>query len=345
MSLLKAEFGWPGGDRPGSLEFCFRPPTPVIDAIAEALAPSFPPAQGPKASYQALCPLEEPVGRYRISTSDGSWFVRVCSRSGNPGLEKSITQYLFDKGVNVNRLLLAGVTLNWEGRTFRIDVRPFIEGRHFDGSPSDLLSLTTALSSCHTALEDFPWIQEVRAVASTRYRRLAEVRDLVAESVNRGSFGLFAEQASWASAHRKWLGEMVERFELKFDELSDAQCVHGEIHPGNVLFRKRDGVAVLVDFEESVHLFMPPTWDLAFLVQRFCLRDDPPLSVALERLAIVEAAYRKPLPPLALMMRQAAWFTVATIVGLRISGVITPVSEYDKFVELERQARAFEGLI
>lgn len=52
------------------------------------------------------------------------------------------------------------------------------------------------------------------------------------------------------------------------------------------------------------------------------------------------------MPPLAPMMRQAAWFTLATIVDLRISqGVVTPLSECDKFIRLERQARAFEGVL
>lgn len=345
MLILRAEFAWPGGDCPGNLDFAHRPATLISEAIAGALAPFFAPARDPSASYEALVVSDGPAGCYRLSTRDGSWFVRVSSRPGNPDLEKSITDYLFDKGVNVNRFLVAGATLNWEGRSFRIDVWPLIEGRHFDGSASDVLSLATALSACHTALGDFPRAQEVRAAASARYQRVAKVRDLVAESVECGRFGLFAERAPWASAHREWLGEMVERFEPRFDALSDAQCVHGEVHPGNVLFRRRDGAAVLIDFEESVHLFVPPVWDLAFLVQRFCLRDNPPVSVVLERLALVADGYGKPLPPLAPMMRQAAWFLVATIVDLRITGVITPTSEYDKFVRLERQARALEDFL
>jgi hypothetical protein len=113
-----------------------------------------------------------------------------------------------------------------------------------------------------------------------------------------------------------------------------------------VVFRSIDGAAVLVDFEESVHVFGPPAWDLAFLVQRFCLCDDPSPSVGLQRLAVVAEAYGGPLPGLATMMRQAAWFSMATIIDLRMShGVVTPMDEYDKFVRLARQARAFEGVL
>jgi hypothetical protein len=93
-------------------------------------------------------------------------------------------------------------------------------------------------------------------------------------------------------------------------------------------------------------VFAPPAWDLAFLVQRFCLCDDPSPSVALQRLSVVANAYGSPLPSLAGMMRQAAWFTMATIVDLRVSGgVVTPKDEYDKFVRLEGQARSFEGVL
>lgn len=113
-----------------------------------------------------------------------------------------------------------------------------------------------------------------------------------------------------------------------------------------MVFRSDDGAAVLVDFEESVHVFAPPAWDLAFLVQRFCLCDDPSPSVARLRLSVVADAYGGPLPGLATMMRQAAWFSMATIIDLRMSqGVITPVDEYDKFVRLARQTHAFEGVL
>lgn len=346
MSVSNAEFAWPGGDRPGQPAFQCEPPDRVVEAIREALAPSFPPVMEPDARFGALRMPEGPVGRYRLTTPGGSWFVRVSSRWGNPELERSITSHLASHGVGVSALLVAGRPLRWNGHIFRVDVRPMIVGRHFDGSADDLSRLASTLAACHRALGAFSGAPAVRAAASVRNGRLATIRDLIVAALERDAFSVFAERASWAAEHRDWLSAMTKQFDPRLEEYPHAQCVHGEIHPGNVVFRSNGGAAVLLDFEESVHVFAPAAWDLAFLVQRFCLRDDPPPSIRRQRLAVVADAYGSPLPGLATMMRQAAWCSIAAIVDLRMSqGAVTPTDEYDKFVRLERQSRAFEGVL
>lgn len=344
--VLRAEFAWPDGDRPGRLEFSQELPALITSAMSEVLSSYFPPADCAEARFHALCRPDGPIGRYRLDTREGSWFVRVSSRFGNPEIEKIMTDHLVNRGVSVCPLLVAGKTWCWDGRVFRIDVRPIVEGRHFNGSMEDLRSLAVTLSACHRVLRDFPLAHKVRAAAAVRYQRLGRVCERIAGALKSGEFDLFAEHAAWVATHRDWLAEMVDKFDPHLNEHPDAQCVHGEVHPGNVLFHDSNGAAVLVDFEESTHLFMPPTWDLAFLVQRFCLRDKPSPAVALERLAVIAEGYGGSLPKLAPMMRQAAWFTLATILDIRSTqGVVTPIAEYDKFVELERQALTYEGVV
>jgi hypothetical protein len=346
MSVLEAEFAWPGGDRPGPPDFEHEPPPAVASAVTRALASAFPAATEPDARLHTLRPPTGPVGRYRLATARGAWFVRVSTRWGNPELERALTTELAARGVCVNPLLVAGRPLQWNDDVLRVDVRPMITGRHFGGAPAELQRLAATLGACHHALVDSPRATAVRAVASARYERLAKIRDLVVDAVKREAFEVFGEQAAWARRHRDWLGTMADRFEPRLDERAEAQCLHGEVHPGNVLFRADDGAAVLVDFEESVHVFAPPAWDVAFLVQRFCLFDDPAPARARERLALVSRAYGPRVVDLAGMMRQAAWFSIAAILDMRLSqGIATPVAEYDKFVRLERQARAFEGVL
>lgn len=345
-SVLKAEFAWPGGDRPGALAFQFEPPDSVIRAIRNALAPSLLPADADDARYHALQPSDGPAGRYRLSTSQGEWFVRVTSRQSHSTLEQVLTDFLAEQGVSVNPLVLAGRSLLWEGREYFIDVRPLIGGRHFNGSSEDLRRLAGTLSSCHRALAAFPKAEEIRLAAKDRAARHEAIRMSIAEVVESRRFDVFAELATWAAGRREWFAEMVERFKPHLEELPNAQCVHGEIHAGNVLFRNSDGAAVLVDFEESTHLFAPPAWDLAFLVQRFCLRDQPALPEARRRVALVAEGYGQPLPELASIMRQAAWFTMATILDLRARhGIVTPEDECEKFVRLERQALAYAEVL
>ena len=343
ISELRAEeFAWPEGDRPGELKFWHEVAVEVREAITQALDSSLAPGGIQGARLYGLSSSDEPVGRYQLIIPGGSWFVRVSSRFGYPKLEQAITRYLVDYGVNVNPLIVAGKTLEWKGRPFRVDARPMVDGRHFNGSSDDLGNLASALATCHQALKGFPMVSEIRGIASARYKRLERIKERIRDAIGDGSFELFAERADWASEHRDWLAEMTECFTPDLAQYSGAQCVHGEVHPGNVLFRADDGEAVLVDFEETIHLFAPPAWDLAFLVQRFCLSDYPTKKTVDHRITVITEAYRSPLPSLVDMMRQAAWFTVVTQLDLQLSeGVVSPVSEYDKFVELERQARCY----
>ena len=142
------------------------------------------------------------------------------------------------------------------------------------------------------------------------------------------------------------IAAMTEHFDPHLDRWPGAQCLHGQIHRYNVLFRSDDGAAVLVDFEDSVHVFAPVAWDLAYLVQRFCLDDDPPLSVGRDRYSIIAKAYGISVRGLTEMMRQTAWLSVAAILRRHVShDIVTPLAEYDKFVRLERQTRTYESVL
>lgn len=343
-TVVEAEFAWPGGDRPGALTFEHEPPTVVSRAIVEALADALTPIRISGASLRALGQSASPSGCYRLTTPEGSWFIRVSSRWGNPELEQALTDYLVSHGVSVNPLVVAGASLTWNGRRLRVDVRPFIDGRHANGSVGDLRRVAGELAACHRALREFPRAQEVRVLAAAWADRLAEARQRIAWALVHGRWEDFAEQAAWARAHREWLAQMIRQFDPQCHELPDAQCVHGEVHPGNVCFLA-DGSAVLLDFEESVQRVAPVTWDLAFLFQRFCLHDEPSMRVARQRLEVLAQAYGGPLPRLSPMMRQAAWWSIATLVELRLTeGLLAPLDEYNKFVRLEQQARAWKDL-
>ena len=345
-SVSQAEFAWPGGDTPGLLEFCFDPPPAVTEAIRQSLATAFPVAASSDTRYWSLAESAGPVGRYRLTAGGTEWFLRVSGRWGNPELEKSLICHAQSNGVPVNPLLTAGAKLHWGDELFRVDVRPFIHGRHFNGTDNDLSSLASSLARCHGALSNFPGYDQVLAKANERSNRLTSISDAIAMALDQGNFEIFAENAEWARHHAQWLSVMVDKFDPHLHEHPGAQCLHGEIHPGNVLFQEHSREAVLVDFEESTHFFAPPSWDLAYLVQRFCLRDNPSSATTERRLSQVEAGYGIPLPELASVMRQAAWFSMAVILDLRISSsIVTPASEYQKFIGFEQEAQAFEGVL
>ena len=97
-----------------------------------------------------------------------------------------------------------------------------------------------------------------------------------------------------------------------------------------------DGDVVLFDFEASAHTFAPPSWDFAFLIQRFCLaqgRMPTPFT------ALIQETFGDRTAEIAEIMKQIAWHLVAILVDQRTRmDVIAPSLEYNKFVKLERQA-------
>jgi hypothetical protein len=336
------EFGWPGGDVPGDIQFEHRADDRLTQVLTQTLVEVFSPI-GPTGSVVSLRGLQDwptAAGSYKLTTDAGAWFVRLSTRLGNAQLERDITTFLADSNVSVSSILATG-RFEWEGQSFRGDIRHVIEGRHFGHTLSDLSSVARTLGRCHDALESFPRWQDVKHGQSERMQRHVGVRSLVEEAVTKDNFEVFHEREEWARENREWLAAMVEYYDPTFHEYPGAQCVHGEIHPANVVFPvDRDDEATLVDFETSIHTFAPRAWDLAYFVQRFALRDDPSSSNLVERKSVIEQAYGSPLPPLSMMMRQTSWYCIACAVSNRISlDMIAPLSEYRKFVRLERQAR------
>lgn len=333
-----AECGWPGGDVPGEQAFGFRPPIPVRRWLEEGLQERL----GPLSEVDALADGPGVAGRYRVSAGGQLWFVRVSELWGQPDIETELLGFLKASGVPVNAPLAAGLRLRAGEAAFRVDIRPFLEGaRAFNGGLEDLVALGRSLGLCHRALRDFPGRARIAELAAIRYAGFARWAGWVGEMAGSGKWQAFRELEGWAEEQKEWLLELSTGFSPRFGEVAGAQCVHGEIHRANVLYA--GGRAVLLDFEESVHNHAVPDWDLAYLVQRFCLYDGPAREVLRERLAAVEAGYGCRLPDLRPMMRQLAWMAAVILVELCVQErQVKPAAEYAKFVKLERQARDLE---
>jgi len=335
----QAEFGWPGGDRPGELRFEHEVEAELRAALAAVLEREI----GGFAGIRALTPPDGAIGRYAVTGADGrEWFVRVSARWGEPELEQAITGYLRERGLAVNHLVAAGLRLEWRGDWLRVDVRERVRGRHFDGSLEDLRALARTLADCHAMLRTFPEAARARELAARRFARVDETRLRMMEELDRGNSDFFCQDASWARVHAQWLAGLVEGFQARCDLLPGSQCLHGQIHQANVLYAPGP---VLVDWEEAVHTYAPVQWDLAYFVQRFCLHDGPPHPVARARIEAVREAYGAPLGDLCGMMRHVAWLSAVILVGYRQAGIESPLGEYGKFVRLEEQARGMRGLL
>ena len=339
QSDSNADMAWKSGDLPGELHFPHHIPANIYAHVKNILSDVFEPAKYAHLQIHSLTPTKEITGRYKIQTATGSWFVKISPRKGSPLLEKQIIDYLYDKGVPTNPILLSGHKFTYNHRIYYLTIQNLLQGRHFNGSEADLFNLGQTLSKCHQALSYFPMKTQIMNLSRNHMESISALKTIVERAIHSKQFEMFKEYGSWVEQNTSWVATAVENWPIPFPNRTDNQCLHGEIHQGNVIYNLTDGKAILVDFEESRHIFSNVNWDVAFAIQRFCMRDDPQKDILLDRIATFTKGYGRKVPNLSQTMRDISWYTFARILDLRINHfIISPVSELDKFVRLERQA-------
>jgi hypothetical protein len=337
------ELGWIGEAPSGEILFEHDLlQAPWKQELIETVHAAFPPSVG-AGEMISLQPTAGPAGSYRFSGKTGSWFVRVSSRWGSPEIEMDLVNFLVERGVSVNLFMIVGVELEWEGLSYRVDVRELIDGRHYDGTKTDVSSVAEAIRRCHHALRDFPRAEEVRSNRRVIAETHTKTRNSIADALRRDDFEIFGPSESWAITNKQFLSELVDGYEPNQMDLEGAQCIHGDLHPGNVIYQG-SGKAMLIDFEYSPAAFAPVEWDLAYLVQRFCLRQLSG-SALTEGLETVARVYGTPMRDLADAMRQTCWYCVTAAQVLCAQGIVVPVSEYEKFAMMSEQANEMRGLL
>lgn len=274
------------------------------------------------------------VGRYRLHADDRDYFLRVSSIEGHPELERAIVDHLKADGVAVNEFLVAGARFDFEQRPYRLDIRPFLHGTH-DVPENGLSALAKTVAASHGSLKNFPRANEVQSLARTRFLALGDAAKNLASLVESDSWEKVSPHAGWAKQNRAFLAEAASGFDPTLPDAAISQCQHGQLHRANVLFTGSG--PVLIDFEESVHVYAPLSWDVAHLVQRFCLHDDP--GEQKSRIAQVEAHCGPVGSDTFQMMRQVAWFSIIILCDAwRTRKLQAPFAEYEKFARLAHQA-------
>lgn len=323
----RTAYGWASGDQPGIPSFSRPVPAHISAPIIAA-------AEMDEALLFSLEEATHVVGRYRLHAGDRDYFLRVSSIEGHPELERAIVDHLKADHVAVNEFLVAGAHLDFEQRSYRLDIRPFLHGTH-DLSANGLPALAETVAACHASLKNFPRSNEVQAFARTRFLALGDAAKNLAALIESESWEQICPHADWAKQDRAFLAEAAAGFDPTLPDAAHAQCQHGQLHRANVLFTASG--PVLIDFEESVHVYAPLSWDIAHLVQRFCLHDDPDEQAA--RIARIETHCGPVGSDTLEMMRQIAWFSIIILCDAwRTRKLQAPLAEYEKFARLGRQA-------
>jgi hypothetical protein len=342
----KLEFGWPNGNECGVIKFnkvinagwCSLVINKFKDSFAEL-------NKNDNFEITSLHDTKEISGSYKIQTTSNCWFMRISSRIGFAELEKTITNYANKMGCDLNPII-STLEFEWNDENYRADIRPYIDGRHYNNTLSDIEAVARSLSKIHSTFKDIPSKNDVCQNQMRISKNHGDIINKISIALDLNDFSLFLNYEKWACTNRNWLKKLVKSYTPNFYEYKGAQVLHGQPHTGNVVFQQDSGKAILVDTETCAYVYAPPEFDLAYFVQRFILNDNLKDIDIKKRLYAVEKGYSLPLKPLSNMMQQLSWYSIVSAFHFLLTeNVSIPLEELNKFVQLEYKATQFDEFL
>lgn len=293
-SIPNRKPAWAGAEPPARAAFAEAVPESVRAWLAARVLPLF--FDGEIDVAGALAPVgASRRGHYRVAGYGGDYVLHIKdAASGDLDQAARIAEFLRERGVTVadyQRARSGRVEETVDGS--RITATRYFEARHGNGDVTDAAALGAALGRCHGALAEYPDATAVRERTESVIARLTEIRDMARQAVPA------AVPATWRDAARA----AACGYDPRFAFAGPAQCVHGDVSPGNVLFS--DGGAVLCDFEDAAFGFRPPLFDLAMAALRFGL--DGPEAEATARVNALLDSYGGAAPDRDLLRRSMTW--------------------------------------
>ena len=216
--------------------------------------------------------------RFLVSDNGKAYFVRFTTQLNEFRLTAEVNNFLADNGLNVIPIVLYGETFEYKGKPFRVDVRPFFTGRPYNGSLEDYQVLLDTLAPIHNALRDYPGRDAIKRTAGDFTRNLEETRIKLLEG--KGEFS--APVAAWLGENKAFIQEHLSGLDMALGLDNDAQCLHGDLHTGNVIFTDT-GKALIFDLEESYKVYLNKAYDMAYVYERFCLQQVKEYKELLQR--------------------------------------------------------------
>lgn len=206
---------------------------------------------------------------------------------------------------------------------------------------SDMASLGEAIGRLHVRLSEWPDASSVRRQSEQRRHRLDKRlrRVLDGEPFPGPVPGL--------------VRRLVERYPDAFSQCAiDAQTIHGDLNPGNVLFDSLDK-PILLDFEEAVSAWYAPLVELTYVLERFVWarveNDDLALEVAGKFVASYVAATGASLAiRTGALQETVEWLALRSFILMIEShehGIVWPDTEWQKFEALVSLAQTRRPLL
>lgn len=213
---------------------------------------------------------EFPSGFYRIGKQADKWdiFFKILPSSFQKveSFAASVEAFLLHSGVFAREVICQPFSLH--NQDYFYCKMPFMTFSSMQGSSEEAIKLGQYLKSVHKSLTELPEKEEVKA-NWIRHKQDYESALHIALS-----HGVDSERYPFVlKAHLKTLQDSKGLLNFDYEQ---AQVVHGDLNPGNILFdiELYDSTSVacmIIDYEISHSSYFPREFDVAMLIQRLYL--------------------------------------------------------------------------
>jgi Ser/Thr protein kinase RdoA (MazF antagonist) len=141
-------------------------------------------------------------------------------------------------------------SLEWNQKKLYARYAAFLPLETYTSDESAIETLLHALAAFHCLLRSFPQAASIKEDSKAYEQRLLQVRDHYLSRAP-GNDRLRKEIAAYVPLNQEQPG---------------SQCLHGDLHPGNIALYQ--GKPVFFDLDEAYKTFAPPYYDLCYLYTR-----------------------------------------------------------------------------
>jgi Ser/Thr protein kinase RdoA (MazF antagonist) len=289
---------------------------------------------------QLLYQKNEHDARLLLTEDSRTRLIRFYKNTDAGSLAKEIDNYLHSEGLNVLPTLDSGLDFPYRGTDYKLDLRAYKTGRPYDGSIADFEQVLKTLHPVHSALRNFPRRSDVQRMAEDFAQRLERTRNLI---VSKEPNAFAAETMEWLEAHQDFVQDALTDFDVFLAFKRDPQVIHADLHPGNVVFDNH-GTAFLFDFEKSHRFYLHFSYDLYYLVERFCRIDSGNLREVSRRIQLINSYYQSGLSGRDMVdgLQQISLGLILMVFDrARLTGMPANLKELDKFALNFKNAELF----